>query len=42
MKIPSAVLAATGWVLSRDSTQEIDVLESYSGPDEEARSDWFA
>ena len=42
VKIPNAVVAANVWLLSADSTQEIDVLESYGGPGDDNRSDWFA
>ncbi|WP_197524933.1 family 16 glycosylhydrolase [Botrimarina hoheduenensis] len=42
VKIPNAVLAANVWMLSGDSTQEIDVLESYGGAGDDGRNDWFA
>lgn len=42
VKIPNAVLAANVWMLSRDCTQEIDVLESYGGPGDDGRADWLA
>lgn len=41
-RIPNAVLAANVWMLSADSTQEIDILESYGGRGDDNRSDWLA
>lgn len=42
VKIPNAVLAANVWLLSADSTQEIDILESYGGRGDDNRNDWLA
>ncbi|MEN1677971.1 MAG: beta-agarase [Planctomycetota bacterium] len=42
VKIANAVLASNVWMLSDDSTQEIDILEAYGGRGDDNRSDWFA
>lgn len=42
VKIANAVLASNLWMLSQDSTQEIDILESYGGRGDDGRADWFA
>lgn len=39
-KISNSVLASNFWMLSEDSTQEIDVLEAYGG--ERKENEWFA
>ena len=42
VKIANAVLASDVWMLSEDSTQEIDILEAYGGRGDDNRADWFA
>lgn len=42
VKIANAVLASNVWMLSADSTQEIDILEAYGGRGADERADWFA
>lgn len=42
VKVANAVLASDVWMLSRDSTQEIDILECYGGRGDDNRGDWFA
>lgn len=42
VKIPNAVVAASVWLLSEDSTQEIDIIESYGGTGDDNRNEWLA
>lgn len=41
-KAANAVLASDVWLLSEDSTQEIDIQECYGGRGDDDRADWFA
>lgn len=42
VKVANAVLASDVWLLSRDSTQEIDIIECYGGRGDDNRNDYFA
>lgn len=42
VRIANAVLASNVWMLSGDSTQEIDILESYGGRGDDNRADWLS